>query len=121
MKSLAKIVGAAVLAASIGAVASAALEGGYVSPGGGTVEFAADGVFKVAVPVGTFEEAYAVEGDTLTITSAADAPHDCKGMVGVYTFVESDEGVTFTLVSDDCQTRKDDLTSGLWTKAPAAE
>ncbi len=118
MKSVMKIAAAGILAAvSVGFAASAALEGSYMSPGGGMVEFAADGVFKVAVPVGTFEEAYAIEGDTVTITSAADAPHDCKGMVGVYTFAETAEGgVDFTLVSDECETRKTDLTSGTWAK-----
>ena len=57
-----------------------------------------------------------VEGETLTVTNPATDPN-CPGVVGVYTVVESDAGLTFTPQSDDCEGRKADLSAGVWTNA----
>jgi hypothetical protein len=114
-----KIAAAGVLAAlGVGFVAIA-LEGAYVAPSGTKVTFSADSV-HVELSDGTaFDVPTTTEGDTITFNAAADDP-TCPGQVGTYTVAESDAGVTFTAVSDDCEARRTDLTAGAWTKAAEA-
>jgi hypothetical protein len=133
MSTSLKSVAAGVLAAAgLGGVAPA-LEGAYLSPSGMKVTFAAASI-HVDMPDGTPIDIPAVEsdaartlyrnemievvveGETLTVTNPATDPN-CPGVVGVYTVVESDAGLTFTPQSDDCEGRKADLSAGIWTNA----
>lgn len=107
---------AALIAAAALASAAAALDGSYESEGV-TMAFGADGTVETTVPAFnvTFSSAYAVDGDTLTITSPDDDMF-CPGAVGSYTVEESGDTVTFTLIEDSCQARADSVAAGVWTK-----
>jgi ABC-type oligopeptide transport system substrate-binding subunit len=104
------------IAAASAFTAAAAIDGGYESDGV-SVTFKDDGVLTTAISAMnlSFDSTYAVEDDTLTITSPADDQF-CPGAVGTYTVEESDTGVTFTLIEDSCQQRADSLTGGTWTE-----
>ncbi len=111
-----KIAAAGVLAAFGLGFAAWGLEGAYVAPSGTQVTFSADSV-RVELPDGTaFDVPTTMDGDTVTFNAAEDDP-TCPGQVGIYTVEESDSGVTFTAVSDDCEDRREDLTAGAWTMA----
>ena len=55
---------------------------------------------------------YTVKGDTFTIThnEGKKVPKDCQGE-GAYKFKRDGDNLTFTLVNDDCQDRKKNVTS----------
>jgi len=96
-----------------------ALEGPYTNGMGLTLAFMPDNLLRVTRQGGgpgpaSMELSYELDGNRVTITSS----RVCNGETGVYTFEENDEGVTLTLVSDDCSGRVADLTDVLWTKAP---
>ena len=97
--------------------AAAALDGGYES-NGVTMTFNDDGVVATAVAAASlsFNSSYSLEGDTLTITAAADDQF-CPGVAGTYTVEETDEGVTFSLIEDSCELRAGSLTGGHWTSS----
>lgn len=107
----------AVAACAVLGSAAGALEGSYLAPSGTKVTFTADSA-HVEIPNGppAFDVPYVVEGDTFTFNAAPDDP-TCPGIVGVYTVVESETGLAFTAVSDECEARKADVTAGAWTKA----
>lgn len=116
-----RVLVAATFAAATAAAASWALDGAYTGPSGTQVEFADDGALHVMVPTGdTFDALYSVDGDTLTIDEPSEESV-CSGVTGTYTVAESDEGVTFTVVSDECAARVEDLTGGVWTMTAAPE
>jgi hypothetical protein len=103
-------------AAGIGFVASG-LEGAYVTPTGTKATIGADSV-HVEIPDGppAFDVPYVIEGDTFTFNASPDDP-TCPGLVGVYTFVETETDLTFTAVADDCEAREADVTAGAWMKS----
>lgn len=110
---------AALLAAAAVAASASALEGGYAVPGQDEVfTFGEDGYLSGTTADGiVIHEAYVIDGDTITFTAADDHP-TCPGAVGVYTFVETEDGtVRFVLVSDPCAARAEGMTMGPWTKA----
>jgi len=108
-------VAAGILAAGSIAFAAGALEGMYES-NGITMEFQPDGNVVVHVAAANLDisATYAMDGDTLTITSPAEDTGGCPGAVGVYTVAETDHDVTFTLVEDSCQARADAFSGSPW-------
>lgn len=112
------VVTSVALAASAAlAAGAAALEGGYSPPGVDVVfTFTADGEITGVTPDGVAaSDHFEIDGDTITITGGEDHPI-CAGKVGVYTFVETDTDVTFTLVSDECEARAEGMPAGPWVK-----
>lgn len=108
---------AALAAAAALASGATALEGEY-SPQGvdEAFTFTADGEITGMTADGVaVSDHFEVDGDTITITGGEDHPI-CAGMVGVYTFVETDTDVTFTLVSDECDARAEGMPAAPWTK-----
>ena len=111
---------AGVLAAGVLGFAATALEGEYTGPSGTKIVFD-DGVIHVTPVEGpAFDDTYEIDRDTLSVTSS-DADANCPGVVGTYTFEESETGATFTLVEDTCQPRIADATSGEWVKTQAED
>jgi len=103
------------VAAPLTAANAYALEGRYTAPTGTQVEFCAGGDLAVDAAGLSLVETYIVDGETLTIASTApNSP--CPDTTGVYTVSESETGVSFILIEDDCDIRAADLTSGEWTR-----
>src|SRR5262245_17777460 len=112
-----RVTASALVAAAVAAAAAGALEGVYEIADVISMDFRSDGTVAsvVAALGGTATvSSYTVEGETLTLTSPADHPV-CPNAVGVYTFVETETGMTLTLVSDACQTRADTFNGAAFT------
>ena len=113
---------AALLVAAATAASASALEGAYVVEAtGATIGFDPDGAAFGATAEGlAFSDAYVIDGDTITFTTAEDAP-DCPGAAGVYTFVETATSARFILVTDPCASRVQTMTGGAWTRLSAVQ
>lgn len=115
------IVAAAATAALVAFAAPAAharpLEGRFMnSESVGAFTFGEDGVIRGVTWEGIeVHDSFVLDGDAITITASDDHPL-CPDAVGVYTFVETDTTLDFTLVSDECERRANGLPSETWHK-----
>ena len=103
----------AILTAALLGTGAGALEGRYVA-NGATLDFREDGVLHVAMPTGEeIQDGYLVDDETVTFLTSDDSSA-CAGISGVYAFTETDDALTFTVLSDECATRAEGLTAGPW-------